>query len=256
MIVIQRIGILGLIATPLALCQGPPVLTIQGIRGTSSLLTIADLASLPQQTVKTTDHGNAVTFQGVRLADVLSRVALPAGEKFHATAAAYYLMVQAHDGYRAVFAWAELDPSFMDKAAYVVTKRDCKPLPVKDGPFQLVVPGEKRNARWVRQMSLLRVEPLPTSPDFDSEQARWIAANLPELESIKPGMTRKELLRVFREEGGISTRLQRRYVYRRCGYVKVEVEFSAAGPPNQQGEGQDDLITKISKPFLEFAIMD
>ena len=83
--------------------------------------------------------------------------ALKLGEKFHDTVASYYLVVEAKDGYRAVFAWAELDSTFMDKSAYVVTKRDGKPLSHKDGPFQLVVPGEKRSARWVRQLTALKI---------------------------------------------------------------------------------------------------
>jgi hypothetical protein len=48
------------------------------------------------------------------------------------------------------------DP-FERKAVYVVTKRDGKALSEKDGPFQLVVPGEKRAARWVRQVTALRI---------------------------------------------------------------------------------------------------
>ena len=64
--------------------------------------------------------------------------------------ASYYLLVEATDGYRALFAWAELDSAFMDKSVYVATKREGKPLSEKDGPFQLVAPGEKRNGRWVR----------------------------------------------------------------------------------------------------------
>jgi hypothetical protein len=67
------------------------------------------------------------------------------------------MLVEAKDGYRATFAWAELDSTFMDKAVYVVTNRDGKLLSEKDGPFQLVVPGEKRSARWVRQVPALRI---------------------------------------------------------------------------------------------------
>jgi hypothetical protein len=47
--------------------------------------------------------------------------------------------------------------AFMDKPVYVVTTRDGKPLSDHDGPFQLVVPGEKRPSRWVRQVTALRV---------------------------------------------------------------------------------------------------
>ena len=66
--------------------------------------------------------------------------------------------MEAKDGYRAVYAWAELDSTFMDKSVYVVTKRDGKPLSGKDGPFQLVAPGEKRAAKWVRQVTALRIK--------------------------------------------------------------------------------------------------
>jgi hypothetical protein len=88
---------------------------------------------------------------------VLAKVDLPLGEEFHSTEASYYMVVEAKDGYRATFAWAELDASFMDRSVDVVTKRDGKPLSKKDGPFQLVVPGEKRSARWVRQVTVLKI---------------------------------------------------------------------------------------------------
>jgi hypothetical protein len=107
--------------------------------------------------VKVTDHGTPATFEGVLLTDVLAKVDLPLGEKFHSTGASYYMVVEAKDGYRATFAWAELDSTFMDKAVYVVMKRDGKPLSEKDGPFQLVVPDEKRAARWVRQVTALKI---------------------------------------------------------------------------------------------------
>jgi len=86
---------------------------------------------------------------------VLSKVAVP----LDSTAASYYLLVEARGGYRAVFAWAELDPLFTDGAVYLVTKRDGKPLPDEEGPFELVLPGEKSAARWVRQVIALSIWP-------------------------------------------------------------------------------------------------
>lgn len=215
----------------------------------------SELALLQQRTIRAIDHGTPVAFQGVLLTDVLANVATPTGEKFHSTAASYYLVAEGRDGYRAVFAWTELDPSFQDKAVYVVTKRNGKPLSDDDGPFELVVPGEKGNARWVRQLSALRVEPNATP--YGSEQARWIQEVLPELESIKVGMTRGELLKVFMEEGGISSRTRHHYVYRKCGLVKVDVEFAPASEKdNDIRDRPDDRITKISKPYLDFVRID
>jgi hypothetical protein len=238
-----------------ASCQVPQTLTVQGLSATNAVLSASDIAKLPQQTVKTSEHGTPVTFEGVLLSDVLAKARTPTGEQFNKTVASYYVVAEAHDGYRAVFSWGEVDPSFTDRKMYVVTKRDGKALSAKDGPYELIVPGEKRYSRWVRQLKLLRIEPIPTSTAYDSEQARWIAASMKEIQSIKAGMTRAELLKVFTVEGGISARTWRRYVYRRCGYIKVDVEFSPVGSGGG-GESPDDRITKISKPFLEWMIAD
>jgi hypothetical protein len=156
MAVIKMIGFFALFVS-VAVCQVPATLAVQGIGSTSATLSISDLSKLPQQTVKVTDHGTTATFEGVLLTDVLAKVDLPVGEKFHSTGASYYMVVEAKDGYRATFAWAELDSTFMDKSVYVVTRRDGKPLSDKDGPFQVVVPGEKRSARWVRQVTALKI---------------------------------------------------------------------------------------------------
>jgi len=66
-----------------------------------------------------------------------------------------------------------------------------------------------------------------------------------------------DLLRVFKEEGGISTREWRRYAYHDCPYIKVDVEFQPVGDPdNKVSQSPKDKIIKISKPFLEWSIMD
>jgi hypothetical protein len=91
-------------------------------------------------------------------------------------------------------------------------------------------------------------------PDNYSE---WIAKSLKEMQTIKVGMTRSQLLKVFKEEGGISNRVWRRYVYRKCPYIKVDVEFKAIEKPQDKfTQHPNDKIAKISKPFLEWAIVD
>ena len=99
---------------------------------------------------------------------------------------------------------------------------------------------------------------LPASESrVPDEHTEWVAKSLKEMESIKVGMTRGDLLKVFREEGGISTRAWRRYAYRDCPYIKVDVEFEPVGEPeNKLNQDPEDRIVKISKPFLEWAILD
>ena len=97
----------------------------------------------------------------------------------------------------------------------------------------------------------------PSASRGTDEHTEWIAKSLKEIETVKVGMTRVDLLRVFKEEGGLSTRTSRRYVYRDCPYIKVDVEFEPVGAPgNQTNESPSDKIIKISKPFLEWSIMD
>ena len=135
-----------------AFCQVQPTMTIQGISDTTATISVSEMVKLPQQTIRLTDHGTTVTFQGVLLSDVLAKVKTPTGEAFNKYVASYYLIAEGQDGYKAVFSYAEVDPSFTDRKLYVVTKRDGKSLSAKDGPFELIVPEEKRNSRWVRQL--------------------------------------------------------------------------------------------------------
>jgi len=75
--------------------------------------------------------------------------------------------------------------------------------------------------------------------------------------SIKAGMTRADLLTVFTEEGGLSSRTQRTYVYRLCPYVKVDVEFTPiTNPDDHLTELSNDKILKISRPYLQYSIAD
>jgi hypothetical protein len=83
------------------------------------------------------------------------------GERMRGKALANYLVVEASDGYRAVFALPELDPGFTDRIILLADQKDKKPLDEKHGPLQVIVPGEKKHARWVRQVIALKVKLAP-----------------------------------------------------------------------------------------------
>lgn len=95
------------------------------------------------------------------------------------------------------------------------------------------------------------------------EHTEWVAESLKEMQKIKVGMSRADLLKVFTTEGGLSTGLNRTYVFRGCPFIKVDVEFDPVGRPARDGEERitlaeqnEDLIKKISKPYLDWSIMD
>src|SRR5215216_5792725 len=92
---------------------------------------------------------------------------------------------------------------------------------------------------------------------ISEEHNVWVAQSLKRMESVKPGMTRADLIKVFTVEGGLSTGLQRTYVYRECPYFKVDVEFAAVGRPPRDTNGRvtlvesdSDIIKSISRPYL------
>lgn len=99
---------------------------------------------------------------------------------------------------------------------------------------------------------------LPAAKSFETdENTKWVAKSLSEIESVKVGMTRADLLKVFKQEGGISNRVWQRYVYHECPFIKVDVEFEPVGDPgNMLNRSPSDKIVKISKPFLERSISD
>ena len=101
------------------------------------------------------------------------------------------------------------------------------------------------------------------TPQKSQGQTEWIASSLREMQKIKVGMTRADLLKVFTTEGGLSTGLNRTYVYRDCSYIKVDIEFEAVGRAARDADGRvtpveanEDVIKKISKPYLEWMVID
>jgi hypothetical protein len=132
-------------------------IVVTGENGTPQRFDAAALSALPVQTVKAEAHGNKVECRGPALIDVLAKVGTPSGEALRGKNLALYVRVSAADGYRAVFSLAELDSGMRDAVPIVTASCNGGPLEAKDGPFRLVVPGEKRPARWVRQVTAIDV---------------------------------------------------------------------------------------------------
>ncbi len=116
-----------------------------------------ELAKMPRCTVRVKDHDELSSFEGVRVGDLLKKAGFTFGQHFRGPRMADYLVAQAADGYRVVFALPELDAEFSDRVVIVADLCDGKPLTERDGPFRMVVSDEKKHARWVRQTTSLTV---------------------------------------------------------------------------------------------------
>lgn len=132
-------------------------LTVQDVDGKQTTFSKADLEALPHVRVNTAVSGTSTTFEGVALKAVLEKAGVAFGETMRGKRLASYLLVEAADDYRVVFALPELDTAFTDKQIVLAFLKDGKPLDDKEGPYRIVVPDEKRMARWVRQVRRLKI---------------------------------------------------------------------------------------------------
>ena len=121
-------------------------------------LSRTEVDALPHVKVTASEHSSPpATFEGVTLKSVLEKAGVTFGESMKGKRLASCLLVEAADGYRTVIALPELDPAFTDKQVVLAFLREGKPLGDKEGPFRIVIPDEKRMARWVRQVTSLKI---------------------------------------------------------------------------------------------------
>jgi DMSO/TMAO reductase YedYZ molybdopterin-dependent catalytic subunit len=134
-------------------------LKIGGAAATPLMLTIADLKKMPRTTlhVENPHEKKSEVYEGVLLEELLQRAGVPHGEKLRGPLMATYVVAEASDGYRVVFALAELDSDFMSSEILVADTVDGGPIDEKRGPLRLVVPHDKRPARWVRMLKSITV---------------------------------------------------------------------------------------------------
>ena len=119
------------------------------------------IANMPHQTVTASAHDRSDRYDGVPVIELLKRAGAPDGEAIRGPELAKYVVVTGADGYRAVFALAELAAAFSDRVILLADRRDGGELPENALPYQVIVPGEKRPARWVRQVVSIEVMEAP-----------------------------------------------------------------------------------------------
>jgi hypothetical protein len=118
------------------------------------VLTATDLKQLPRKAVVAHNpHSNTdEKYEGVLLADLLTKYGAPLGKDLRGPALANYVVATGADGYKVVYSLAELDPTFHPGDVIIADTMDGKPLDAHTGPFRLVSTEDKRPARGVRNL--------------------------------------------------------------------------------------------------------
>ncbi|MGH9864242.1 MAG: hypothetical protein ACRD4H_02385 [Candidatus Acidiferrales bacterium] len=70
------------------------------------------------------------------------------------------------------------------------------------------------------------------------------------------GVTRREVDKNFKLDGGMQSFSTSRYVYSKCEYIKLDIDFKHAVPGNPAVPSPDDTVVKISKPYLQYPMTD
>lgn len=118
-----------------------------------------EFRALPHVTVRV-HNGHSDTdanYSGVLLTTLLAKVNAPMGRELRGESISCYVLATGTDGYSVVLSLAEIDPEFRAGQVIVADSRDGNPLG-KSGPYQLIVPDDKRPARWVHNLNSIAVQ--------------------------------------------------------------------------------------------------
>lgn len=133
-------------------------LTVEGEVEKNLKVTVDDLIKLNPTEVSARDkEGKDHIYKGVTLYDLLNTAGVTFGSKLRGKNLSKYVLLKARDGYEVIYALPELDPEFTNDVVLLAYQVDGNPLPSGEGPFRLVAPADKKPARWIREITTIKV---------------------------------------------------------------------------------------------------
>lgn len=131
------------------------------VGGVSRQISPGDMAKLPQSTLKVHNaHSNRdETYSGVAVADLLASAGLPFSKESQPAFLRSYIRAQGSDFYFVLYSATEVQPELSQTSIIVATQVDGHEIG-PDGRFKLVSSGDKRPARWVRNLVSLSLTTL------------------------------------------------------------------------------------------------
>jgi len=141
-----------------ALAAGQTI-TVIGQGGRTATLAAKDLADLPRATIQV--GAPAKAYEGPTLTAVLRQVGAPAGPMLHGKPVKDYVVVTGADGFSAVLSLAETD-AYLHKGAVILADTAAgAPLAAHEGPWRLIVDGDLKPSRSVRNVVKIELEAAP-----------------------------------------------------------------------------------------------
>jgi len=121
-------------------------------------LTRSAFLDMKQAVIMAKGHDEKIhRYTGVPLSDILAKAGVTLGDEAKRKTVMTYLIITAADNYKTIFSLAEIDPLFANRSIILADKQDKKVLPEGVGPFQVIAPGDKKHARWIRQVTSIEL---------------------------------------------------------------------------------------------------
>ena len=141
---------------------GAPVVTGSDAAGVIVSVDEARWAQLTPQTVEVVEKDKTRhRYTGPTLAALLTACGAPLGDKLKGPPLGIAVVVEAVDGYRVVLGLSEVDGALSGRTMVLARTRDGAALPQPWAPLALVIPGDARQTRWIRQVSAIRLVEIP-----------------------------------------------------------------------------------------------
>ncbi len=150
--------VLGLTGTP-CFIQAQTIVKEASVKVGGEVMTPLNMNDATLRTFRKTlvtridKDGNNHVYSGAELSDILQKAGVTLGKELKGANLTKSLLIEAADGYKVVFALAELDKAFTDRIIILADEMDGKPLPAADGPFRIIVQDEKKPARCIKQVT-------------------------------------------------------------------------------------------------------
>jgi len=127
----------------------------------SVVLSPADLKALPRAKATFTAHGKPITYEGALLNAALRQAGVVSGDRLMGRYLNQVVVAKGADGFTATYSLGETDPIYRAGPVIIADRKDGQPLDAKEGPYRLVVDGDLRPGRSVRQLATVEVKPVP-----------------------------------------------------------------------------------------------
>jgi hypothetical protein len=125
----------------------------------SVVLTPADLKALPRAKATFIAHGRRITYEGALLNAALLKAGVVSGDRLMGRYLNQVVVAKGADGFTATYSLGETDPIYRANPVIIADRKDGQPLDAKEGPCRLVVDGDLRPGRSVRQVVSIEVRP-------------------------------------------------------------------------------------------------